>query len=132
MRIVGEMVPDGVRAYINVGAGFAAIGSHVEEKSIPAGILERREAINLSYSLLREMLLKGVPVINYMHVQTLARRNGLSVAPIPLPQPGKGELFMKERYSVPLASALAILLGVLIFFVMRFDLTGFLSKKWSS
>ncbi len=121
-----------IRAFINVGRGAAALGRVVSEgREVPHGVLSRHDMFLFPNSVMRKMADMGVPALNYINIQSLARKTGLKIAPIPLPAPGEGKLFVREKYSVGLAAVLATILAFLLFFVVRFDLTKYLSQKRS-
>ena len=97
-------------AYVNIGGGVASIGSSHNRVLLPTG---------LSFSLgnhnwprkgnLIRFAERGVPIVHMLGIVGQARRNGLPIAPDITPQPGEGEIFMRQMYRLPLA--LAALLG---------------------
>lgn len=132
LEIYRKELGDSIRAFINVGAGEASLGRITfESKEIPFGILKRHDMFRFPHSLMREMAQIGVPAINYLNIQEIAKKEGLKIAPLPLPPPGEGKLFIREKYSVALASILSVVLAFLLFFVVRFDLSKFLSQRRS-
>jgi len=132
MEIYKRESGNSIKAFINVGAGAASLGRiQVESANIPFGILRKHDMLRFPNSLMKEMTYLGVPALNYLNIQHMARKVGLKIAPLPLPAPGEGKLFVREKYSVTLATVLSVILAFLLFFVVRFDLTKFLSQKRS-
>lgn len=64
----------------------------------------------------------GVHVINLTHLNHLAGRYGLPIAPIPLPGLGEGSLYYEYRYSTLLAMIFLFLLVIVLFFTLRYDI----------
>jgi poly-gamma-glutamate system protein len=70
----------------------------------------------------------GVPVINLDHISQLAEKYGLPNAPIPLPDIGKGRLYYEHIYSVTQAVISLVILVLIIFVVLRFDIEHYFRK----
>ena|GEM_PF-106007 len=94
------------RLYINVGGGVASIGSSHNRLLLPTGLNFDLGAHNWprkgSLILFAE---KGVPTVHLLGITDLAQAHGLPVAPDYLPQPGEGDIFVKQMYRFPLAAA---------------------------
>ncbi len=112
-----------ISCFINVGGGAAALAGF----ELPTGILDP-----LKYSshqgLVGRFLKNGVKVINLNDIRHLAHRYELPIAPIPIPQIGEGKLYYENRYSVPLATVFLIVLGTIIFVVLRIDIDYYLRR----
>jgi poly-gamma-glutamate system protein len=107
------------RAYVNVGGGLTSIGSSQNRSLIPPG---------LSYDLgpknwprkgcLILMSEKGIPVIQLLSMADLAAAAGLPFAPESLPEPGEGEVFVKDSYRLSLAFLFFLVYSGLCVFVL--------------
>ncbi len=98
------------RLYVNVGGGVASLGSSHNKSLLPAGINFDLGAHNWprkgSLILFSE---KGVPVVHLLRITSLAREYGLPVAPDFQPQPGEGEVFVRDMYRWPLAAGFLVI-----------------------
>jgi len=97
------------RLYINVGGGVASVGSGHNKTLLKPGLSFDLGAHNWprkgTLILFSE---KGVPVVHLLRIITLARENGLPIAPDFQPQPGEGEIFVRDMYRWPLAAAFLV------------------------
>ena len=75
----------------------------------------------------RHLLL--ITVVNLIDINVLAQDNGLGVAPIPLPKPGEGRLYYEYKYSVVIAVVATLILAVILFVVLRFDVDYYLKRR---
>lgn len=97
------------RLYVNVGGGVASLGSSHNRSLLPSGLSFELGAHN--WPRKGNMILfseRGVPVVHLLRVITLAREFGLPVSPDFLPQPGEGEIFVREMYRWPLAATFLV------------------------
>lgn len=115
------------KVFVNVGKSIATIGNN--QLPFATGIirdLPKKVEVN---SVIRQMLEKKIQVINVTDVNKLATRYGLPIAPVPLPVLGKGKLFIEKRFSPIFALVFTIVIVICLFFVIRYDLEYYLSKK---
>lgn len=116
-----------IAAFVNIDRCVANLGDiRAQTKT---GILVRHNSKVIEPSVIAKMLAKRVPVINVLDVNYLAEKYSLPIAPSPLPKLGSGRLFTELRYSVPLAIVFIILIVVILFFVIRYDLEFYLLPK---
>uniref|UniRef100_A0A7C6A815 Poly-gamma-glutamate system protein n=1 Tax=candidate division WOR-3 bacterium TaxID=2052148 RepID=A0A7C6A815_UNCW3 len=116
-----------IAAFVNIDRGAANLGDiHAQTNT---GILVRHNSKVVEPSVIGKMLVRKVPVINVLDVNYLAEKYSLPIAPTPLPKLGSGKLFTEPRYSVPLAIGFIILVVVILFFVIRYDLEFYLLPK---
>lgn len=112
-----------ITCFVNVGGGAAALAGF----NLPSGILDP-----LKYSFHQgtagRFLRNGVKVINLNNIAYLARRYELPIAPIPLPAIGEGKLYYEEKYSVALTTFFLIILGAIIFVILRIDIDYYLRR----
>lgn len=96
--------------YVNVGGGVASVGSSHNKTLLKAGLSFDLGAHNWprkgTLVLFSE---KGVPVVHLLRIISQARQFGLPIAPDFQPQPGEGEIFIKEMYRWPLAAAFLVI-----------------------
>lgn len=98
------------KLYVNVGGGVASLGSSHNRSLLPSGLNFELGAHN--WPRKGNMILfseKGVPVVHLLRIISLAREHGLPVSPDFLPQPGEGEIFIREMYRWPLAAAFLVI-----------------------
>ncbi len=111
------------RCYVNVGGGVASLGSGQNRILIPPGLSLTLPPRNWPRKgTLVLMAERGVPVIHILEIAALARRYGLPVAPDYLPEPGEGEIFVRDSYRLGLTAILllAYLLTALVVLVPGF------------
>jgi poly-gamma-glutamate system protein len=111
------------KIFINVGSSSTVI----EDMDIPSGYI-RPLGIKSGQSLISQFSRSHVPVINVVDINQLAEKYRLPIAPIPLPKVGEGYLYYQMRYSVSQAIVYTILLAILLFFILRFDIDYYLKK----
>ena len=111
------------KVLINIGGGSAALGG----MTITTGFIKPRQ-IKLGKGLIAQFSQMGVPVINLEDISNLAEKYRLPLAPIPLPRVGEGSLYYEMKYSVNQAILYTIILVVLLFFILRFDIDYYLRK----
>jgi poly-gamma-glutamate system protein len=102
------------KCFVNVGGGVASLGSSQNRILIPRGFAETLEAkIWPRKGTLTLMSDRGVPVIHLLEVASLAREYGLPVAPDYLPEPGEGEIFVRDGYRLELVAVFLVIYGAL-------------------
>ncbi|MEO0093613.1 MAG: poly-gamma-glutamate system protein [candidate division WOR-3 bacterium] len=116
-----------VKAFVNINHCVANLGDL--RAQVSTGIIKQYNNKIPELSVIAKMLAKRVPVINILDVNRLAERYALPIAPSPIPLPGTGRLFIEPRYSVPLAIVMIVLIVVMLFFVIRYDLEFYLLPK---
>jgi poly-gamma-glutamate system protein len=105
-----------VKAFINVGGGIASLGNTVNGEMIPSGLTEQLPLSNFPLQgVIIHMGRKGIPIIHLLNIDQLLQAFGLPSNPVPLPDPGDGGIFIKEKYNLVTTSvATAILVAVII------------------
>ena len=127
-----EKMSKNIKVYVNIGHGIASIGNRETKKEFPHGVVKRiRKGEIPRRGVASYFLMKGIPLINAVNIEEIAREYDLPVSPIPLPEPGEGKLFYVVRYSTTVAAILAVALGILLFAFIRFDLSRFLVQQRS-
>lgn len=102
-----------IKAFVNIGGSWSNLGTDSDILHLKPGLgnisrLPPREKRGVLYA----MADLGIPVIHMLFVRGLVQRYGLSWDPVPLPQPGQGEIYKKaeeDRNSFLLIAALYFL-----------------------
>jgi poly-gamma-glutamate system protein len=107
-----------IKAFINVGGGISSLGSKENAQFVPSGLIESLPMKNYPIrGVLIQMAEENIPVIHLLNINQLAQQYGLPLSPIPLPQPGEGDIFIKKQYSIILTASVTSLLVIAIMFV---------------
>jgi len=112
-----------IACFINVGGGATALAGY----ELPTGILDPLK-YSFHQGLAGRFLREGVKVINLNNINYLARRFGLPIAPIPIPAIGEGKLYYEYKYSVTRATSYLIILGLIVFLILRIDIDYYLRR----
>ena len=111
------------KVFINVGGGSVVFsGTEITSGYIEPGEIRSGKGLIAHFSKL------NIPVINLTDINHLGEKYRLPLAPIPLPQIGEGTLYYKMKYSVSQAILYTIVLIVIIFLSLRFDIDYYLKK----
>ncbi len=82
-----------IRAFINVGGGYANMGTDSEILKISPGLAAfSRIPPSPRRGLIFELAARGVPVVHLLYIKGLCDRYGLPWDPQPLPEPGEGRI----------------------------------------
>jgi len=112
-------------AFINIGGGETNLGRSAEVLKLRPGLSVISELPPPAQrGVLYAMAAEGVPVIHLLSIKTLALRYGLPWDPIPLPQPGQGQLYreadaVRGRWVYALAALVYAAVLVVVFLVFR-------------
>lgn len=109
--------------------GRAAVHSGDAQVTLPSRILRGRADRNRAGGLVRLLLEDRVPVIHIANPRRIASRYRLPIAPEPMPEPGRGRLFLERRYSVWLAGLFIVLLAIVLWFIVRYDIESYFGVK---
>ncbi|MBS4015487.1 MAG: poly-gamma-glutamate system protein [Candidatus Latescibacteria bacterium] len=116
-----------IKAFVNIGRSVANLGEH--RLQLNSGLIKSKPKKLDGNFVVLQMLDNKIPVINITEVNRLARKYGLPIAPVPMQPVGKGRLFIEEKFSIALAIIFSLLIILLLYFVIRYDLEYYLSKK---
>jgi poly-gamma-glutamate system protein len=120
------------KAFINVGGGVASLGTSRNKVLIPEGLSFDLATHNFPRKgVMVLMAERGIPIIHMLNMQKLAREVGLPVAPDYRPQPGEGEIFVRESYRLALAAPLLVLYCAICVLVLAPELRRGLFDRWS-
>jgi len=107
-----------IKAYINVGGGIASLGNTINGKLIPPGLTQFLPMRNFPVrGVIIQMGLEEIPIIHLLNINTLLAKYGLPASPVPLPEPGVGEIFIQKKYSIIVTSIATLILIIVIIFV---------------
>lgn len=107
-----------IKAYINVGGGIASLGNTINGKLISPGLTEYLPMRNFPVrGVIIEMGMQEIPIIHLLNINQLLAEYGLPVNPVPLPEPGVGEIFVQKKYSVVVTSIATVILIIVILVV---------------
>jgi poly-gamma-glutamate system protein len=110
------------KMYINVGGGLSSLGNSINGKLLQPGYHKYLNIKNIP--LKGTMFLfaeKTVPVLHLLDITKLADMHNLPVSPVPLPQPGQGEVFESPKYNVNIAIIALAVMVILIIIIIIFD-----------
>jgi poly-gamma-glutamate system protein len=113
-----------IKLFINVGETTTALAG----TEATAGRLRPR-AIRTGKGLVARFSSMGLPVVNLLDIDGLAKAHGLATAPIPLPNPGEGRLYYEYKYSVTFAVIATVILVIILFILLRFDIDYYLKRR---
>jgi hypothetical protein len=107
-----------IAAYINIGGGIASLGNSINGKLIPVGLTTHLPMQNFPLrGVIIQMGQKGVPIIHLLNINQLLSKFGLPISPVPLPEPGTGEIFVQKKYSMLVSSIATVFLVIVIIIV---------------
>jgi len=107
-----------IKAFINVGGGIASLGSSINGQIIPAGLTRLLPDGNFPvHGVIIKMGQNRIPIINMLNIDKLLFTFGLPSNPIPLPDPGDGEIFIQKKYSIIITSIATFILLIIIILV---------------
>lgn len=107
-----------IKAFINVGGGIASLGNSINGKIIPPGLTEFLPKHNFPVrGVMIQMGQKKIPIIHLLNINQLLTEYGMPESPVPLPEPGIGEIFVQKRYSIIVTSIATLLLVIVIVIV---------------
>ncbi len=110
-----------IKAFINIGGGIASLGNTINGKLIPPGLTKFLPMKNFPVKgVIIEMGQQEIPIIHLLNINQLLSRYGLPQSPVPLPEPGTGEIFVQKKYSL-IVTYIATLLLVILILVIYFS-----------
>ncbi len=118
MEIYEELSDGNIAAFINVGGGIASLGNSINGKIIPPGLTEFLPMQNFPVrGVMIQMGQQEIPIIHLLNISQLLTKYGLPDSPVPLPEPGVGEIFVQKKYSVIVTSIVTLFLVIVIVIV---------------
>lgn len=89
------------RCFVNVGGATPNYGNTSASQLFPNGLVLHPPVLpqDPERGLIFEYAAMGIPVINLINVKGLALRNGLPFDPVPMPPPGRSQVYFVIRYN---------------------------------
>jgi poly-gamma-glutamate system protein len=117
----------GFRALVSIGRAVVDAGDPLAK--VPSRVIADRVRRNPYRGLIGAVRQKGIPVLHIGNPSQVALAYHLPVAPVPMPEPGRGRLFFERRYSVVLAAVFAVLLALLLLMAVRYNVESYFGAK---
>ncbi len=111
-----------------ISAGLPVTNSGNPILRLPSKIYTNRHT-KAGNGLIAQCISTGKPVIHIANPSKIALDYRLPVAPVPLPEIGRGRLFFERRYSVRLAMVLVVFIVLLLVIVVRYDVEYYWGTK---
>ena len=119
------------RCYVNVGGGVASLGSNRGRLLVTRGLSMSLTAENWPRKgTLALMADRGVPIVHVLEIEGLARDYGLPLAPDYLPEPGEGDIFVRDSYRLDLVALIFVLYAGLCIAVLAPQVKDELVNVW--
>ena len=117
--------------YINIGGGLASLGGALNARLIPPGFSRTLPELNYPVrAVINRMAEKQIPIINLSDVAKMAERYDLpSIVTSEPPEVGQGSLYFSERYDITWSIILTSALCLIVFIVIRVDLSHYLRRR---
>ena len=107
-----------IAAFINIGGGIASLGNSINGKLILPGLTPFIPKGNFPVEcVMIQMGQQKIPVIHLLNISHLLAKYGLPTSPVPLPEPGVGEIFVQKKYSMVVTSVATLFLIIVILIV---------------
>ena len=111
-----------VACFVNVGGGAGSVGTPLVKKMFRPGLNRTTpHPGRLRDSVMTRMSRNGIPVINLIYIDRLAKRYGLPVRPERPPRVGEGGIFAALGYNLTLTWVVLLCLVAVIFILLRMD-----------
>ena len=111
-----------VACFVNIGGGAGSVGTPLVKKMFRPGLNRTTpHPGRLRDSVMTRMSRNGIPVINLIYIDRLAKRYGLPVRPDRPPRVGEGGIFAARGYNITLAWVVLLSLVAVIFILLRMD-----------
>ena len=111
-----------IKAFVNIGGSWSNMGIDSSILKLKPGLLKIKHIPPVERrGVIYEMAAMGIPVIHLLYINGLTKQYGLPWDPVPLPSPGKGNIYeiSRERQPMFIIIAAAYLLIVIIMLSFR-------------
>jgi len=109
-----------IKAFVNIGGSWANMGIDPEILGVKPGLAKITHfPAKEKRGVLYEMSAQEIPVLHLLNINGLVQRYGLPWDPVPLPQPGEGEIYQiigEKQKSFLFIAIIYLLLIVAVFF----------------
>jgi poly-gamma-glutamate system protein len=111
-----------VACFVNIGGGAGSVGTPLVKKMFRPGLNRTTpHPGRLRDAVMTRMSRNGIPVINLIYIDRLAKRYGLPVRPERPPRVGEGGIFAALGYNITLTWVVLLCLVAVIFILLRMD-----------
>lgn len=111
-----------IKVYLNIGGGLSSLGSSFNANLLKPGLNRIVSTKNIPMKgTLFLFAEEGMPIIHLLDIQTIAEMYNIPIAPVPLPEPGTGSLFIEEQYNLIVTAISLVILIIAIAIVIFFD-----------
>jgi poly-gamma-glutamate system protein len=111
-----------VACFVNIGGGAGSVGTPLVKKMFKPGLNRTTpHPGRLRDSVMTRMSRNGIPVINLIYIDRLAKRYGLPVRPERPARVGEGGIFAALGYNITLTWVVLLCLVAVIFILLRMD-----------
>ena len=125
-----ELKGNSFKAVVNVGGGLAAIGSPQNGKLILPGynghLYEQELPARGTINILAE---RRIPAIHLLQLAQFAEKYKLPVEATPVPEIGKGLVFIQEKYSITTTVIYTVILLAMLWGAIRFDFRYYIYRN---
>ncbi len=122
MKLFTNYSDKDIKLYVNIGGGLSSIGNAENKKLLGPGLNKYVSTKNIPIKgtlfLFAEM---GIPIIHILDVIKIAEKYDIPIAPVPLPEPGIGKIFVEELHNVHITSISLGIMMILVIIVILFD-----------
>jgi poly-gamma-glutamate system protein len=123
---------DGTRAFVAIGRAVADIGDPRARVASRVFRGRGRALAGAPRGAIRALRAKAFPVVYVGNPSEVALDHHLPVAPVPIPEAGKGRQFFERRYSAALSGLFAAVLLALLVFAVRYDVEWYFGAREES
>ena len=97
--------PETYKLLINIGGNHAMLGKGPQGRELPGGWNDPRDFASVSGSgefsgIIFDFLSEGVPVLNLLHIEDIAKSSGIAIDPQPLPKIGASPIYYEHPAEV--------------------------------
>jgi poly-gamma-glutamate system protein len=106
-----------VKCFINIGGASVNYGNTEKSLNFPNGLV-RPFSYHIKHEekgLIFEYIEKNIPVINLINIRSIAKNNGISIDPVPLPKVSYSDVYYEIVYSNKII--IAILFFTILFLI---------------
>ena len=106
-----------IKAFINIGGASANFGNTTSSVKFENGLTIPGK-LNTEYvknGLISHFLSKNIPIIHLLNIENLARKSGIKVDPVPLPEPGKADVYYIVEHNKKLILLMIIIITFPLF-----------------
>jgi poly-gamma-glutamate system protein len=112
-----------IAAYVNVGGSLGSIGTKAVKTLFKPGlnINPPQEVLGVD-GVITRFAREGLPVINLVYIEKLAKQYGLPESPQTIPPVGEGQLYSKVGYNLYLTAVNLFILIIVLYAFLRLDI----------